>query len=71
MVPLGYTIRDRKPVVVEEEAERVRLIFKGYMELGGIGPLLADPTITDVLVNGTDVWVVNTLFDRAACSAGA
>jgi hypothetical protein len=42
MVPLGYTIRDRKPVVVEEEAERVRLIFKGYMELGGIGPLLAD-----------------------------
>src|SRR6185436_13365598 len=40
MVPLGYTIRDRKPVVVEEEAERVRLIFARYMEVGGIGPLL-------------------------------
>jgi DNA invertase Pin-like site-specific DNA recombinase len=42
MVPLGYTIRDRKPVIVAEEAERVRLIFKRYMELGGIGPLLTD-----------------------------
>jgi DNA invertase Pin-like site-specific DNA recombinase len=42
MVPLGYTIRDRKPVVVEEEADRVRLIFNRYMELGGIGPLLTD-----------------------------
>ena len=42
MVPLGYTVRDRKPVIVEEEAERVRLIFNRYMELGGIGPLLTD-----------------------------
>lgn len=42
MVPLGYTIRDRKPVIVEEEAQRVRLIFARYMEVGGIGPLLAD-----------------------------
>jgi len=42
MVPLGYTIRDRKPVIVAEEAERVRLIFNRYMALGGIGPLLTD-----------------------------
>src|SRR6188472_3125525 len=42
MVPLGYTVRDRKPAIVEEEAERVRLIFKRYMDLGGIGPLLTD-----------------------------
>src|SRR5215212_5170343 len=42
MVPLGYTIRDRKPVVVEDEAERVRLIFNRYMELSGIGAVLAD-----------------------------
>src|ERR1043165_1452977 len=40
MVPLGYTIQDRKPVIVDQEAERVRLIFNRYMELGGIGPLL-------------------------------
>jgi pilus assembly protein CpaF len=26
-------------------------------DAGPLGPLLADPTITDVLVNGTDVWV--------------
>src|SRR3954464_3761886 len=42
MVPLGYTVRDRKPVIVKEEAERVRLIFNRYMALGGIGPLLTD-----------------------------
>jgi site-specific DNA recombinase len=42
MVPLGYTVRDRKPVFVVEEAERVRLIFSRYMELSGIGPLLTD-----------------------------
>lgn len=42
MVPLGYTVQDRKPVVVAEEAERVRLIFSRYMELSGIGPLLTD-----------------------------
>ena len=42
MVPLGYTVRDRKPVIVTEEAERVRLIFARYMELSGIGPLLTD-----------------------------
>ncbi|MGB9366214.1 MAG: recombinase family protein [Xanthobacteraceae bacterium] len=42
MVPLGYTVRDRKPVIVEEEAERVRFIFNRYMELAGIGPLLTD-----------------------------
>ena len=42
MVPLGYTVRDRKPVIVAEEAERVRLIFARYVELGGIGPLLTD-----------------------------
>ncbi len=34
MVPLGYTIRDRKPVIVAEEADRVRLIFNRYMAVG-------------------------------------
>src|ERR1043165_6183173 len=42
MVPLGYTVRDRKPVTIEEEAERVRLIFARYVEVDGIGPLLTD-----------------------------
>src|SRR6202042_927287 len=42
MVPLGYATRDRKLVVIEEEAERVRVIFNRYLEVPGIGPLLAD-----------------------------
>jgi site-specific DNA recombinase len=42
MVPLGYESRDRKLVIHAEEAERVRGIFAHYLELGSIGPLLAD-----------------------------
>jgi hypothetical protein len=41
-VPLGYESRDKKPVIHEEEAERVRMIFRRYLELGSIGPLLSD-----------------------------
>src|SRR5262249_19558273 len=42
MVPLGYESRERRLVVNEAEAERVRSIFQRYLELGSIGPLLAD-----------------------------
>ena len=35
---LGYEVKDRKLVVVEEEAERVRLIFRRYLDLGWFGP---------------------------------
>jgi site-specific DNA recombinase len=42
IVPLGYATRDRKIVVVEEEAERVRSIFRGYLELGSLNRLMAD-----------------------------
>jgi site-specific DNA recombinase len=42
MVPLGYVSRDKKLVVEEEEAERVRTIFRGYLDLGSIGLLLGD-----------------------------
>jgi site-specific DNA recombinase len=42
MVPLGYVSRDKKLVIEEEEAERVRTIFQRYLELGSIGLLLAD-----------------------------
>jgi site-specific DNA recombinase len=42
MVPLGYVSRDKKLVIDEEEAERVRTIFRRYLELGSIGLLLAD-----------------------------
>src|SRR5215207_4443581 len=42
MVPLGYESRDKKLVVNEDEAERVRLIFRRYLELGSLGKLLED-----------------------------
>jgi site-specific DNA recombinase len=42
MVPLGYDSRDRKIVVVEEEAERVRLIFQRYRDLGSLDKLLRE-----------------------------
>ncbi len=42
MVPLGYASREKKLVVVEEEAERVRLIFQLYRELGSLGRLLSE-----------------------------
>jgi site-specific DNA recombinase len=42
MVPLGYVSRDKKLFIEEEEAERVRTIFRRYLALGSIGLLLAD-----------------------------
>jgi DNA invertase Pin-like site-specific DNA recombinase len=41
-VPLGYESRDKKLVIHEDEAERVRTIFRRYLELGSIGQLLSD-----------------------------
>jgi site-specific DNA recombinase len=41
MVPLGYDSKDRKISVNEAEAERVRLIFRRYLELGGLNLLMA------------------------------
>jgi DNA invertase Pin-like site-specific DNA recombinase len=42
MVPLGYDTKNRKITVNKAEAERVRLIFRRYLELGSLNPLLAD-----------------------------
>src|SRR3954452_5085143 len=41
-VPLGYAARNKKLVVVEAEAERVRLIFQLYLEQGSLGRLLPE-----------------------------
>jgi site-specific DNA recombinase len=41
-VPLGYASINKKLVVVPEEAETVRLIFRRYLELGSIGALVQD-----------------------------
>ncbi len=39
---LGYEVKDRKLIVVEEEAERVRLIFRRYLDLGCVRALKDD-----------------------------
>jgi site-specific DNA recombinase len=41
-IPLGYASVDRKLVVVSEEAETVRLIFRRYLEIGSIRSLAED-----------------------------
>src|SRR6185437_15629071 len=41
-LPLGYQMKDDKIAVVEHEAERVRLIFRRYLELGGVNALVRD-----------------------------
>jgi site-specific DNA recombinase len=42
MVPLGYASQEKKLTVVEEEAERVRLIFRRYRDLGSLDKVLRD-----------------------------
>src|SRR5881392_3661562 len=39
VVPLGYEVKDRKLIVVEEEAMTVRLIFSRYLDLGSLSAL--------------------------------
>jgi DNA invertase Pin-like site-specific DNA recombinase len=41
MVPLGYDTKERKITVNEAEAERVRTIFRSYLELGSLNLLIA------------------------------
>jgi site-specific DNA recombinase len=41
-LPLGYEMKDGKIVIVEEEAELVRSIYRRYLELGGVNELLRD-----------------------------
>jgi site-specific DNA recombinase len=42
VVPLGYEVRDRKLIVVEEEAATVRLIFSRYLDLASLSALQRD-----------------------------
>jgi DNA invertase Pin-like site-specific DNA recombinase len=42
MVPLGYKLKDGKLLIVKEEAEQVRTIFKRYLELGSVNRLVVD-----------------------------
>jgi site-specific DNA recombinase len=42
MVPLGYELKDGKLLIIEEEAQRVRTIFRRYLELGSVNRLVVD-----------------------------
>jgi DNA invertase Pin-like site-specific DNA recombinase len=42
MAPLGYNTKDRKITVNKGEADRVRNIFRGYLELGSLNLLMED-----------------------------
>src|SRR5258707_11784829 len=41
-LPLGYEMKDGKIAVVEDEAERVRLIYRRYLEFSGVNALARD-----------------------------
>src|SRR5207245_1948724 len=47
-LPLGYTMKDGKIAVVEDEAERVRLIYRRYLELSGVNALVRDLRDKDI-----------------------
>jgi len=42
VVPLGYDAKDRRITVNEAEADRVRTIFRRYVELGSLNLLMSD-----------------------------
>jgi site-specific DNA recombinase len=41
-LPLGYHMKEGKIAVIEDEAERVRLIYRRYLDLGGVNALVRD-----------------------------
>lgn len=41
-LPLGYEMKDGKVSVIESEAEAVRIIFRRYLEVGAVRPMLQD-----------------------------
>jgi site-specific DNA recombinase len=47
-LPLGYEMKDGKIAVIEDEAERVRLIYRRYLELGGVNALVRDLRDKDI-----------------------
>src|ERR1700760_3926223 len=47
-LPLGYHMNDGKVAVIEDEAERVRQIYRRYLELGSVNALARDLREQDV-----------------------
>src|SRR6201981_1033209 len=47
-LPLGHALKDGELVVVADEAERVRLIYRRYLELSGVNALVRDLKDKDI-----------------------
>src|SRR5258706_772287 len=47
-LPLGYEMKEGKIAVVEDEAERVRLIYRRYLELSGVNALVRNLKDKDI-----------------------
>jgi site-specific DNA recombinase len=47
-LPLGYRMKDDKIAVIKDEAERVRQIYRRYLELGGVNALVRDLREKDI-----------------------
>ena len=58
--PFGYEAKDRKILVVEEEAERVRSIFRSYLKLGSIDRLAADLRTREIVTKVQRLKTGNT-----------
>jgi site-specific DNA recombinase len=48
MVPLGYELKDGKLSIVDEEADRVRMIFERYLALGSVNRLVLELRERDI-----------------------
>jgi site-specific DNA recombinase len=60
-VPLGYASVDKKIVVIPQEAETVRTIFRRYLELGSIGALLQELDRLGVQTKSRDLSTGKTI----------
>ena len=69
-LPLGYDLKDGKLVIVEEEAERVRLIFRQYLEVCGINELARDLEANKYLHQGQNAQYHGRLRGRPSVWKG-
>jgi site-specific DNA recombinase len=69
-LPLGYEMKDGKIAVLEDEAERVRLIYRRYLELSGVNALVRDlkdkDIRTKIRLRATGATHGGILFERGS-----
>jgi site-specific DNA recombinase len=64
--PLGYDIKDGRLIVNEAEAERVRDIFRRYLQLGTISRLADDGVLSKRWINRAGDAAGGTMMSRGA-----